>query len=442
MDTDIIIIGSGPGGYHTAGYAASKGLKVVVVEEAHAGGTCLNCGCIPTKALCHEADKIETVKSFTGEMPAIDFQKIADRKNQVISQLRSAVEGLMQAPGITYIKGHARLKDANTVVVDGTEYQAKNIIIATGSTPKMPPVEGINTPGVMTSTELLDVQQVPQRLCIVGAGVVGMEMASAFNSFGSEVTVVEFLKECLPQLNADIATRLRKALGKRGVNFSMQSAVKAIARQDDALVVTYADKKGKEQQIVADAVLVATGRQANINDLGLEEVGVECYRGGIAVDDNMQTNIPSIFAVGDVNGRMMLAHAATAQGMHCVNYILGKTDNIRLDIMPSAIFTSPEAASVGPSEEQCKAKGINYTLRKALYRSNGKALASEAEEGLVQLLVGEDDKIISCHAYGAHAADIVQEASALMNFGCTVAQLHDIIHTHPTINEVLWSACE
>ena len=441
MHTNLIIIGSGPGGYHTAGYAAKNGLGVVVIEEAHAGGTCLNCGCIPTKTFCHEADNIETVTEYTGARPAIDFARIAERKHSVVEQLRGGVEALMAAPGITFVKGRAVFKDSKTVVVGDEEYTADNIIIATGSHAKMPPVEGIDSEGVMTSTELLDVEAVPARLCIIGAGVIGMEFASVFNSFGSEVTVVEFMKECLPALDGDIAKRLRKAIEKRGVAFHMQSGVKKIERGANGLTVTF-ERKGKETTVEADAVLVATGRAANTEGLGLEAAGVEFDRFGIKVDDNMQTNVKGIYAIGDVNGRMMLAHAASAQGMRCVNSILGHADKIRFDIMPSAIFTNPEAGAVGLTEDQCSAQGIEYTVHKSFYRSNGKALAVNAAEGMVKLIAATDGRILGCHVYGAHAADLIQEAATIMNYNGTLADLHDIIHTHPTLEEVLQSAAE
>lgn len=439
MNTDLIIIGSGPGGYHTAGYAAKHGLNVVIIEEEHAGGTCLNCGCIPTKTLCHEAETVETVSRYLGERPETDFGAIAERKRQVVEQLRGGVETLMSAPGITFVRGHAMLKDAHTVTVGEDEYTARNIIIATGSKPKLPPIEGIDEQGVLTSTGLLDVTSVPRRLCIVGAGVIGMEFASVFNSFGSEVTVVEFLKECLPPFDSDIAKRLRKTLERRGIKFCMQSAVKAIRRDGDELTVSFEQKK-KSMETVADVVLIATGRAARTENIGLETVGVVTDRSGITVDDNMRTNIDGIYAIGDVNGRMMLAHAASAQGMRAVNRILGKTDKIRLDIMPAAVFTAPEAAAVGLTEDACREGGIGHAVRKSFYRANGKALAINADEGMLKLITAADGRIIGCHAFGAHASDIIQEATAVMNFNGTSADLHDIIHTHPTLEEILWAA--
>lgn len=443
----IIIIGSGPGGYHTAEYAAKNGIEVTIIEENHVGGTCLNCGCIPTKTLCHEADIYETVTAFCGKHPETDIKAIMERKQQVIEQLRSGVETLMSAPGITLVKGHATIKDSHTVTVcccdgdngencENKEFTADKIIIATGSHAKLPPIKGIDNKGVVTSTELLDIDHVPQRLCIIGAGVIGMEFASIFQSLGSEVTVVEFLKECLPALDSDIAKRLRKTMEKRGITFHMQSAVSEITATDNGLNVC-CERKGKTLSIDADTVLIATGRAANTDGIGLENVGIEFNPKGIQTDENMQTSLNDVYAIGDVNGRMMLAHAASAQGVKCINHILGKKDDINLNIMPSAVFTTPEAGGVGLTEDACREKGIGFKASKAFYRANGKALAMNASEGMVKLLSDESGKIIGCHVYGAHAADIVQEATALMHFGGTLNDLHDIIHTHPTLGEIL-----
>lgn len=446
MATDLIIIGSGPGGYRAALHAAQHGLQVVVVEKDEVGGTCLNCGCIPTKTLCRHAEIIDTLSQadvfgLQNLSYNFDFSKVVERKNAVVAQLRSGVEQLMQSPGITLVRGRASFRDAHTIVVGEEEYTARNIIIATGSHSKMPPIEGLGLNGVLTSTELLNLPTVPRRLCIIGAGVIGMEFASVFSSFGSEVTVVEFLKEALPVMDSDIAKRLRQTIARRGVDFHMQSAVKQIEEvlsEDGSrhLRVIF-EKKGKTLSADADVVLVATGRAANLEGLGLDAIGVETSRQGIVVDSNFQTNIDGIYAIGDVNGRCMLAHAATMQGIHVVNRLLGEPDNMRLDIMPSAVFTHPEAAAVGKSEDDCKREAIAYTCRKGHYRANGKALAMNETEGMVKLLLDEKQHIIGCHAFGAHAADMVQEVATLMNHHATAKQLADIVHIHPTLSEIL-----
>ena len=427
---ELIIIGSGPGGYRTAAYAARKGLHVTIFEDKEAGGTCLNCGCIPTKTLCHEAEIVDILKDKGFDM--VDFSAIMARKNAVIEQLRSGVETVLQGENISFVRAHAAFKDANTVVANGQEYKADRIIIATGSHAKMLPIEGIDQSHVMTSTELLNITEVPKRLCIVGAGVIGMEMASVFNSLGSEVTVVEFLKECLPMVDSDIAKRLRQTIAKRGVNFFMQSGVKRI----DGNTVFF-ERKGKEEQVEADIILIATGRGANVDNLGLENTGVNFSPRGIEVDENMQTNIPHIYAIGDVNARMMLAHAATFQGMKAVNHMLGIGDEINLDMMPAAIFTKPEAACVGLSEDQCKEKGISFLCKKGFYRANGKALAMDETDGLLKLMTDENGLILGCHVFGAHAADIVQEVSVLMCKHTNVHELAQMVHIHPTLSEIL-----
>ena len=267
-----------------------------------------------------------------------------------------------------------------------------------------------------------------------------MEFASCFSRFGSEVTVVEFLKECLPVLDSDIAKRLRKQVK---ADFYMQSCVESIERNDDGSLRVSFSKKNKAQTVDADMVLVATGRAANTEGLNLEAVGVEYGKTGIVVDDNMLTSVGNIYAIGDVNGRCMLAHAATMQGFRAVNHILGITDGIRFDVMPSAVFTTPEAASVGVSEDYCKENGISYECRKAFHRANGKALAMNETEGLLKLIIESGTKrIIGCHAFGAHAADLVQEASVLICKDTTLPELHDMIHIHPTLSEILYSAAE
>lgn len=430
MKTDIIIIGSGPGGYRTASYALQQGKQVVIIEKAEAGGTCLNSGCIPTKCLAHDA-----------EANASDFPAAAERKRNVMNQLRQGIEQLLSAPGITLVRGEATFKDARTVTVDGIDYEADDIIIATGSSSKMPPVEGIDNPRVITSTEALNFQTLPAEIVIIGAGVIGMEFASILSRFGAKVSVIEYLKECLPVIDKDIAKRVRKQMEKlQGVTFYMDSAVKAI---NDNEVVFVSNKNGKETRLECPAcpVLIATGRKPNIEGLNLEAAGVEYSPKGITVNDNMLTSVPHIYAIGDVTGRQMLAHAATFMGFRAVNAIVGKADRIRFDIMPSAIFTYPEAAAVGLTEDQCKEQGIECRALKGYYRANGKALAIDEPEGMVKLIAGADGKILGCTSYGAHSADIVQEVTAYMNCNATVADIAYSVHIHPTLSEILQDAC-
>ena len=404
--TDLLIIGAGPGGYRAAEYAAKQGLQVVIVEEDEVGGTCLNRGCIPTKTYVHSTS----------------FAEARERMITVVSQLRSGVEGILSHPNITLMRGKASFVDTCSCSVGGDIVTAKNIIIATGSETKWLPIKGIDDPRVVDSTGLLQLETLPKKLCIIGAGVIGMEFASVFQRFGSEVTVIEYLKECLPALDSDIAKRLRKLLEKRGITFKMKTAVENVADLD------------------ADVILMATGRKPRTEGLNVEAAGITLAPNGtIPVDNNYQLSaLGNIYAIGDVNGRQMLAHAAEMQAVHAVNHILGKTDNIRFNIMPAAIFTEPEAACVGPTEDQLKEQGVNYECRKAFWRANGKALTMNETEGMLKLFSSVDDGLIlGCHAYGAHAADIVQEVSVLMCRDTTVSQLQDMVHIHPTLGEIL-----
>lgn len=446
--TDLLIIGSGPGGYRTASYAAKNGLHVTIIEKDQLGGTCLNAGCIPTKCLAHDAEvRIAALSSFD-TLPSLDFVKVMERKNGVLSQLREGINTLLNQPNINLIKGEAHFVSDHIVEVGDRKIEAKNIIIATGSQAKLPPFinreDYLNSPtlkrSVVTSTELLSIDELPKRLIIIGAGVIGMEFASAFAAFGCQVVVVEYMKECLPMIDSDIAKRLRKMLEKRGVTFYMQSAVEKVippTEEDNVDTVVVFNKKDKEIKLEADLVLIATGRQPNVMDIGLDSTNIEYSLKGIPVDKNMETNIKGVYAIGDVNARQMLAHAATFQGFRAVNHILSKQDNIRLEIMPSAIFTYPEAACVGKTEEQCKEAGVKYTIRKGFYRANGKALSMNETEGMIKILIGEDGLILGGHAYGSHSADLIQELSALMNRDTTLDEICDIIHIHPTLSEIL-----
>ncbi len=408
-ETDLIIIGAGPGGYRAAEYAAKQGLKVALFEDGHVGGTCLNVGCIPTKTYAHSAS----------------FAEARERMASVVPQLRAGIEGILSNPNITLVREKGAFTDAHTV----GDFTAKNIIIATGSETKWLPVKGVDDPRVVDSTGLLQRDTLPKRLAIIGAGVIGMEFASVFHRFGSEVTVIEYLKECLPALDGDIAKRLRKTLEKQGITFKMKTAVEDVAGID------------------ADVILMATGRKPRTEGLHLEIIGVGLApNGAIQVNEDFEVTsrssslTPHLYAIGDVNGRQMLAHAAEMQAMHVVNHILGRADAIRFDVMPAAIFTTPEAACVGPTEDQLKAESVAYKCRKAFWRANGKAMAMGETEGMLKLFSNKEDRIIGCHAYGAHAADIVQEVSVLMCRDTTVAQLRDMVHIHPTLSEILLTA--
>ena len=443
MHSELCIIGAGPGGYRAAEYAAKQGLKVTIFEGSDVGGTCLNVGCIPTKTYVHSKT----------------FEEARERMAQVVPQLRAGVESILSHPNITLIRENAHFENLTEGTVPvvriqagGESYEANNVIIATGSETKWLPIKGKDDPRVVDSTGLLQLDTLPKRLAIIGAGVIGMEFASVFHRFGSEVTVIEYLKECLPALDSDIAKRLRKYLEKQGITFKMKTAVENIADLD------------------ADVVLMATGRKPRTEGLGLEAIGVDLApNGAIPVNDDFEViTKPKVFAIGDVNGRQMLAHAAEAQAIYVVNKIVNRKSANRkwLDIMPAAIFTEPEAACVGPTEDQLKEQGIPYVCKKSFWRANGKALAMNATEGMLKLFVsppeffaGQSGKaerggvpegrgglnnglILGCHAYGAHSADIVQEVSVLMCKHTTIDELADMVHIHPTLSEILKNAAD
>ncbi len=441
----LIIIGAGPGGYETAVLAAKRGVETVIIEAGPVGGTCLNEGCIPTKSFCKNAEVVDGLKEaeafgVTGLSYDFDFNAVVARKNAVVEQLRGGVEGLLGNKLITLVRGKAQFKDAHTVVVDGQEYEGDYIIIATGSVSASLPIPGADLPGILTSKEILDIQEVPQRLCVIGGGVIGLEFASIFRSFGSEVTVVEYCKDILPRFDTDLAKRLKQSLGKRGIEINTQSQVLSIAENNGEYTVTYS-RKGKEETVIADKVLMAVGRRANVNSLNLADAGLEFTPRGIIVNDVMQTNVPHIYAICDINGKMMLAHAATFQGIVALDHIMGIENEIDLNVMPAAVFTAPEAASVGKTEDECKDAGIPVKCLKSFFRANGKAVTMAETDGFCKVVVhAETGEVLGCHLYGPHASDIVQEACALISRKTTLKQFQDIIHTHPTLTEVLQMA--
>ena len=460
----IIIIGAGPGGYETALLAAKRGVEVILVEAGHVGGTCLNEGCIPTKSFCRNAevlDELRDAEAFgvTGLSYDFDFKAVAARKNAVVEQLRGGVEGLLAHKLITLVRGKASFKDEHTISVipsdpsvisseaegrveKSLEYTADYIIIATGSVSASLPIPGANLPGVLTSREILDLEEVPARLCVIGGGVIGLEFASVFRSFGSEVTVLEYFKDILPRFDSDLSKRLKQSLGKHGIEINTQAQVTGITIDDSSVYKVSYTRKGKEETVEADKVLMAVGRKANVDSLNLADAGIEFTPRGIVVDDRtMQTNVPHIYAIGDINGRMMLAHAATFQGIVALDHIMGIENNIDLSVMPAAVFTTPEAASVGMTEDECKEAGRSVKCLKSFFRANGKAVTMAQTDGFCKLVVdAETGEILGCHLFGSHASDIVQEVCALISRKATIEQFKDIIHTHPTLTEVLQSA--
>ena len=419
--TDLIIIGAGPGGYETAIEAAKRGMTVTLINAGPLGGVCLNEGCIPTKTFCHYAGKEE-------------FTAVAARKEAVVNQLRNGVAYLLKNPNITIVEGKASFKDAKTVVVNGEEYTAKDIIIATGSKPAKLPIPGADSEIVLTSTDVLNLKDLPESICVIGGGVIGLEMASYLHRFGVEVTVLEFAPQVLPNFDAEISKRLKMLLAKQGIKIETDAQVTAI---DEEGSVTY-QKKDQEYNVECDKVLMAVGRTPNTSDLNLGATGITYNRKGIEVDDNMQTSVPHIYAIGDVNGKMMLAHVATFQGTRALNHIQGKSDKIKFSLVPAAVFTIPEVASVGLTETQCDDEELDYKAVKVPFGAVGKAVAMGEPDGFCKLIIDNETRtILGCHIMGAHASDLIQEVVTMMNLGASVDDAKDIIHAHPTLNEII-----
>lgn len=445
MKSDIIIIGAGPGGYEMAADAAQQGLQVTIIEKNHPGGTCLNRGCIPTKALCRNAEVVNLLIEAEQwgvkvDNLSLDYSIAHARKDTVVTQLREGVAMLMKQPGINYVTGEATIIDAHTVEANGEKYIADNIVIATGSAPRGLPIEGAEL--AMTSDDVLEMSELPKSLCIVGGGVIGMEFAAIFNSFGVEVSVIEFCKEILPPFDKDIAKRLKTVLSKRGVSIMTQAAVNGIHKNDEGLLEITFEQKGKSKSVIAEQVLMSVGRKPVIPN-GAEEAGIKVGRRGIEVDSHMMTSVNGIYAIGDVNGLCMLAHAATAQGFKALHHMMGKQDNINLDIVPSAVFTTPELSMVGLTEDQCTEREMNVVVKKSFFRSNGKAVSMGETDGLVKMIVEADSrKVVGCHICGPHAADLIQEVVTAMQCEATVDTLATAIHGHPTLSEVIMATAK
>ena len=442
----ITIIGAGPGGYETALEAAKKGIECVLISDGPVGGTCLNEGCIPTKSLCRDA---ELCRCRQGDP---EYSKVLARKDSVVSRLREGVEFLLKNKLIRLIYGKASFADVHTVKVhaaDGAELSVTSdyIIIATGSVPASLPVPGADLEGVIDSSAALSLQEIPRRLCIIGAGVIGLEFASVFSGFGSEVKVLEYCGNILPHFDTDMAKRLKQSLSRHGIKIETSARVQGIARDGQgSLHVSYV-KGGEENETVGDKVLMAVGRRANVRSLNLDDIGLAWTERGITVNGYMQTSIPHIYAIGDVTGGLMLAHVATFQGYRALGHILagqpaeGAVDNIDFSVVPAAVFTEPEAASVGLTEDECKERGIAYEARKAFFRANGKALSLDSADGYCKLLVDkETGLVLGCHIFGPHSSDLIHEAALLMNGKIPVDEYRGFIHAHPTLGEVLQAA--
>ncbi len=451
-EADVIVIGAGPGGYVAAVRAAQLGGRVVIVEKDAMGGVCLNRGCIPTKAMLASADAYDLIAHHSSEFGvnvagevSLDYGKVRDRRDKVVKQLVSGVEFLMKKHNIRVIKGTARLTAANTVEValadGGTEkVTGRNIIIATGSEPAKVPILGLNGDNIWDSDRALEATEPPKRLLIIGGGVIGVEWGYMFRKFGSEVTIVELMDQILPLTDAEIANDLKRVLDKMGVKVLLATRAVNVDHKNGAEVVTIVTGDN-EQTIEADKVLVAVGRRSVSAGLGLEEVGVKTDRGRILADDRMRTNVSGVYAIGDVVGGMLLAHKASEEGVVAAENCMGHDSRMSYKAIPAAVYTTPEVATVGMSEEQLKEQGTEYKVGKFLFRVNGKALGIGEREGYVKFLADPKyGEILGCHMFGPHVTDLIHEVVIGMDAEATIETIGRAVHGHPTLSEVVKEA--
>lgn len=444
MAEKVVILGGGPGGYVAAIRLRQLGYDTTLIEKNRVGGVCLNVGCIPTKALYKSAEVFNHASEL--ESFGLDFEgsikpnadKIRERKNDVVNTLVSGVEKLLSASGVQVIYGDGKLRTEKTLEVDGHTIDFDKLIIATGSSSFIPPIKGVDSEGVVTSTELLDFSAIPEELVVIGGGVIGMEFAGIFASFGSKVTVIEAMPSILPGIDGEIVKRLKPLLKKKGIEVITSAMVQEIRKEGSKLFVTMEGKKGLVD-IAGDQVLIATGRRANTAWLGLEEIGLEFDRKGIIVDEHFRTNIKDIFAIGDVNGKWLLAHAASAQGEYVAEFIAGKAPKIG-KFIPGCVFLFPEVAAVGYTEEQLKEQGKEYITSKFMLGANGKALTMGEGDGLVKVISDVDHKVIGVHIMGAHASDLIHEGVIACELGLGVEEIKHVIHAHPTLAEAFYES--
>lgn len=447
MNKDVIVIGGGPGGYVAAIRAAQLGSDVCLIEMDKVGGTCLNRGCIPTKALWRNAEILNTLKNIEEFGISIDgysinVEEVQNRKQKVVDQLVSGVEQLLKANKIEVLKGIASFKDKNTVTValaDGStqEVTAKNIIIATGSKVSPVPIPGGDVDGVMSSDDALNFKEIPKRITIIGGGVIAMEFAGIFNSMGSAVTIVH-RSQILKRVDSDIVKRFTLSIKKRGIDLNTDCAIERIEKRDGLFYVLGENKKGKFE-VESEALLVCTGRDPVTEGINLEGIGIEFGRRGIKVDGNYETNIPGIYAIGDVNGKIMLAHAASHQGICAAERIHGIENSSHAPV-PDCIFVFPEISSVGVTEDEAKEKGVNCKTSKFMFGANGKALSLGEPEGFVKVVSDEENHIIGVHIMGPHASDLIHEGALAISAKLKAEDIINTIHAHPTLSEAFHEA--
>jgi dihydrolipoamide dehydrogenase len=440
---DLIVIGGGPAGYVAAERAAAAGLRVLLAEKDQLGGVCLNCGCIPSKALLHAAKTYyqathgETYGVIAGSGMRFDFARARDHQRQVMDTLRKGVTGLMKKHKVDVVRGEAVLRSAHTVAVADATYTAANILIATGSSPARPPIPGHDLPHVVDSTGLLNLATLPASLAIVGGGVIGCEFACAFASVGVPVTVIEMLPEICPALDPDVAALLRTELAHKGITFHTGARVEAIT--PDAVRITL---NGEPRDLPAACVLLATGRRPNVSGLGLDAAGVDADHKGIRIDERCATNVPGIWAAGDVTGRTWLAHAASRMAEVIVHNLTGRPDRMRFDTIAGVVYTSPEAAGVGLTEAQAAARSIPVRIGKLPMAVSGRYLAENAgARGLVKVLLHADTgALLGAHLLGGACSEIIASAAHLIELECRAREIEDLVFPHPTVSETLREA--
>ena len=447
---DLIVIGGGPAGYNAAERAAHDGMKVLVAEERALGGVCLNEGCIPTKTLLYSAKIFDYAKhgadygvSFKGA--EIDHDFVVTRKNKVVSTLVSGVQMAMKRAGVTVVNARAEIlgkaADGFTVKAGDSEYTAKNVLVCSGSDTFVPPIPGVKEAVeagfALTNREILDLRKVPEHLVVIGGGVIGLEMASYFNSIGSKVTVVEMLPKIAGPTDGDISKILQKNYEKRGVKFMLSAKVVAVGAG-----FVQAEINGKSEKIACDSVLVSVGRRPRTVGIGLENVGVKTERGAIVTDEMCRTSVPGIWAAGDVNGKSMLAHTAYREGEVAVNNILGKKDKIDYRSIPSVIYTNPEVASVGETLESANAAGVEAVAESFTLKYSGRYIAeNEHGDGIVKIVIGKEHRnILGVHMIGSYASEIIYGAAIMVAHEERVEDVRKIVFPHPTVGEVIREA--
>ncbi|MDA8223859.1 dihydrolipoyl dehydrogenase [Desulfosporosinus sp.] len=448
MDYQVGILGGGPGGYVCALRAAQLGLSVLLIEGDRLGGTCLSRGCIPTKALVKSADlwreigRAEEFGLFVGEK-RMDYGAVVARKDQVVNSLVTGVEKLMKAANICVVKGWGEFKKTGQISVtteSGVEhFEVENVILATGSVPVRIPIPGSDLPGVETSDEILEGTDLPKRLVIIGGGVIGLEFASIYEAFGVKVSVVEMLPSLLPTIDEEIPKRLTPLLKRSGMDILTKTAVKQIRQEGESLVVQIEDAKGL-RDIPADRVLLSTGRRPSMRGIDADSLGLELDRGAIKVNAQMQTNLPNVYAIGDVVGGIMLAHVASEEGIIAVEHIAGHSVEMTYRAIPSAIFTHPEIAVVGFTEQELKASGKDYSVSKFPFSANGKALALGESIGIVKILANAEGVVIGASIMGPQASTLIAELVIAVEKGLRAEDIARTVHAHPTLPETIMEA--